>query len=100
MHGNAKHTSGGLRKADLKYNSNGEIVSRRKSALAKRKENPALKRWRAAVKKVYKRPKYAGRFIAIKKVSAFYKAVKAEYEKTKTKPKPKGKAKKAMKSKK
>lgn len=85
MHGNAKHTSGGLRKADLKYNSNGEIVSRRNWALAKRKENPALKRWRATVKKVYKRPKYAGRFIAIKKGSAFHKAVKAEYEKTKPK---------------
>ena len=36
MHGNAKHTSGGLTKEDLKYNRSGRIVSRRKSSYAKR----------------------------------------------------------------
>jgi len=32
MHGTAHHTSGGLTKADLKYNKHGKIVSRKKSA--------------------------------------------------------------------
>lgn len=36
MHGTAHHTSGGLTKADLKYNKFGRIVSARKSALGKR----------------------------------------------------------------
>lgn len=31
MHGNAKSTSGGLRKKDLKYNKSGSIVSKKKS---------------------------------------------------------------------
>lgn len=35
MHGTAKRTSGGLTKADLKYNK-GRIVSKRKSELAKK----------------------------------------------------------------
>lgn len=36
MHGTAHHTSGGLTKSDLKYNKWGRIVSRKKSALAKK----------------------------------------------------------------
>lgn len=36
MHGTAHHTSGGLTKTDLKYNKWGRIVSRAKSAKAKR----------------------------------------------------------------
>ena len=32
MHGTADHTSGGLKKGDLKYNKSGRIVSRKKSA--------------------------------------------------------------------
>ncbi len=35
MHGNAKHTSGGLTKKDLKYNKSGKIVSVKKSAQGK-----------------------------------------------------------------
>ena len=35
MHGNAVHTSGGLRKDDLKYNKNRAIVSKRRSDMAK-----------------------------------------------------------------
>jgi hypothetical protein len=42
MHGNAHHTSGGLTKADLKYNKWGRIVSRKKSSKAK-KENRLVK---------------------------------------------------------
>ena len=33
-HGNAKHTSGGLEKSDLKMNKRGEIVSVKASAMA------------------------------------------------------------------
>ena len=36
MHGNAKKTSGGLTKSQLKYNKQGRIVSRKASALAKK----------------------------------------------------------------
>jgi hypothetical protein len=36
MHGTAHHTSGGLTKSDLKYNKAGRIVSRKKSATAKK----------------------------------------------------------------
>jgi hypothetical protein len=42
IHGKAHHTSGGLTKADLKYNKWGRIVSRKKSAKAK-KENRLVK---------------------------------------------------------
>ena len=33
MHGNAKKTSGGLTKSQLKYNKQGKIVSKKASAL-------------------------------------------------------------------
>ena len=36
MHDTAHHTTGGLTKSDLKYNKWGRIVSRRKSAMAKK----------------------------------------------------------------
>ena len=42
MHGTADHTSGGLTKGDLKYNKWGRIVSKAKSAKAK-KENRLVK---------------------------------------------------------
>jgi hypothetical protein len=38
MHGSAHHTSGGLTKGDLKYNKHGRIVSRKKSAKAKKEK--------------------------------------------------------------
>ncbi len=51
MHGTSRHTSGGLTKAQLKYNKSGEIVSRKKSdkmkkryLSMKRKNGPV---WRA-----------------------------------------------------
>ena len=44
MHGNAKRTSGGLRKKDLKYNKKtGKIVSVKASKLAKKRGT--LKKW-------------------------------------------------------
>ena len=42
MNGNALRTPGGLRKKDLKYNKNGRIVSKKRSARAKR-ENRLVK---------------------------------------------------------
>lgn len=42
MHGTAHHTTGGLTKTDLKYNKWGRIVSKAKSAKAK-KENRLVK---------------------------------------------------------
>lgn len=36
MNGTAKHTSGGLKKKDLKYNKHGRIVSRKASANGKK----------------------------------------------------------------
>lgn len=38
MHGTADHTSGGLKKSDLKYNKYGRIVSRKKSQKAKKEK--------------------------------------------------------------
>jgi hypothetical protein len=38
MHGTAHHTSGGLTTGDLKYNKWGRIVSRRKSATARKEK--------------------------------------------------------------
>lgn len=38
FHGTAKHTSGGLTKNDLVQNKRGEIVSAKKSAMAKKKK--------------------------------------------------------------
>jgi len=81
IHGNATKTSGGLVKSDLKRNKSGSIVSKKKSLKAKKKESPLLKAWRSSVREVYKKPKYAGRFIPIKRGSQFYKDVKAEYAK-------------------
>lgn len=42
MHGTAKMTSGGLTKSDLKYNKNGNIVSKKKSEDAKKNINKNL----------------------------------------------------------
>ena len=41
MHGTADRTSGGLKKADLKYNKNKKIVSKKASARAKRENRLA-----------------------------------------------------------
>ena len=80
FHGNAQKTSGGLRKSDLKLNKGGEIVSKKSSALAKKKEPEALKRWRKSVKKVSSKPKFKGKFNLLKKGTPFYRAVKKDYD--------------------
>jgi len=79
MHGNALHTSGGLKKSDLKRNKSGSIVSKKKSVGASRKESPLLVAWRQSVKDTYKLSKYNGKFIPLKKGTTFYKDVKAAY---------------------
>ena len=45
MHGNAKKTSGGLTKSQLKYNKQGKIVSRKASSAAKRSNNLVKAGW-------------------------------------------------------
>ena len=80
MRGTALKTSGGLTKKDLKMNAAGAIVSKKQSSRAKRTESPLLKMWRDSVKEVYKDPKYRGRFIKIKRGTAFYKAVYKAYQ--------------------
>jgi len=80
FHNNAKHTSGGLTKSDLKKNKNGEIVSIKNSARAKRKMSPMLKAWASSVKTVSAEPAYVGKFNKMNKSGTFYKKVKALYK--------------------
>lgn len=47
MHGTAKRTSGGLTKKDLKYNKWGQIVSKKKSTLAKSQKHLEKAGWTA-----------------------------------------------------
>ena len=64
MNGNALKTSGDLRKKDLKYNKQGRIVSRKKSAKAK-KENRLVKSGY-----VTEKGKFGSTFVGEKKRSA------------------------------
>ncbi|CAM9154333.1 unnamed protein product, partial [Ectocarpus sp. 8 AP-2014] len=80
MHGTALRTSGGLTKKDLKLNDAGKIVSKRQSSVAKRTESPMMQKWRDAVKEVYKNPKYQGRFVPIRKGTAFYREIVKAYQ--------------------
>ena len=52
LSGHASKTVGGLKKSDLTRNKQGKIVSKKKSAAAKK--NPALQNWLKAVKKAKK----------------------------------------------
>lgn len=81
FNGNAKHTSGGLIKSQLKLNKGHDIVSKKNSARAKRTESSLMGAWRASVKKISALPKYEGKFNKLNKSGTFYKAVKAEYKK-------------------
>jgi len=78
FNGGKAKTSGGLKKSDLKKNRNGKIVSAAASASAKKKfmKSP-LYNWSIALKKVHKKLGFKG-FVACKKGTAYYKAVKAE----------------------
>jgi hypothetical protein len=82
MHGNAKHTSGGLKKEDLKYKVSGgrKIVSKKVSQRATRTVPRELALWRSALKERGALRK--GQFIAVSKkhTPAEYNAVMAIYE--------------------
>jgi len=80
FHSTKDKTAGGLKKSDLKLNKNGEIVSKKNSARAKKTEPVQLKLWRDSVKKVSGEPKYDGKFTLLKKGTPFYKDVKALYK--------------------
>lgn len=85
MNGTALHTSGGLTKSDLKRKTVGKganaqtrIVSKAASANAKRNVPPQLKIWRDALKSTGVQRK--GEFTPIKRGTAMYKKVRADYE--------------------
>tara|TARA_Y100001958_G_C21237545_1_gene564339 strand:+ start:1139 stop:1420 length:282 start_codon:yes stop_codon:yes gene_type:complete len=66
MNGTAEHTPGGLRKSDLKYNSQGRIVSKKKSIQAKKDQRLKKAGWThkkgefGAIKIEQKSPKKKG----------------------------------------
>ena len=66
MNGTAEHTSGGLKKSDLKYNSQGRIVSKKRSMQAKKDQRLKKAGWThkkgefGAVKIEQKSPKKKG----------------------------------------
>merc|ERR1711862_471602 len=66
-------TVGGLKKSDLKKNSEGKIVSKRRSASSKKNfQNSPLKKWGLACSRARKALGLKG-FVPCKKGSAFYK---------------------------
>ena len=75
LHGTADQTSGGLKKKDLKRNSDGRIVSKKQVKAL----NPYAKAWSEATKKVMDDRKRRDDFQPIKKGNATYKKVKKEY---------------------
>ena len=80
MHKNALKTSGGLTKKDLIYNKSGAIVSKKKSALAKKSENGLLKLWREAMKEVMASKQYKDKFVVVKRGTTLHKKVFSVYE--------------------
>merc|ERR1719389_1538154 len=74
--GGKEKTVGGLTKSDLVLNSKGKVVSKKRSALAKKMyKNSPLKVWADAVQKARKELGVKG-FVAVKKGSALYKKAK------------------------
>merc|ERR1719267_305903 len=69
-----------LKKTDLVKSKSGKIVSRKKSALAKKRYASGIGKWTAAVVKARKELGVKG-FVAIKKGSALYKKAKEFYGK-------------------
>merc|ERR1712039_948256 len=74
--GSKEKTSTGLKKSDLMKSKSGKIITK-KSHAAEKKAYKNIKAWVEATKKVRKAMGLKG-FVAIKKGTAFYKAVKAE----------------------
>merc|ERR1712138_156175 len=75
--GNKEKTVGGMTKSDLIKNKYGKIVSKKRSAFAKK--NNFIKGWTTAVQKARKALGLKG-FVAIKKGSALYKKAKELYQ--------------------
>merc|ERR1712036_152582 len=68
MRGTKEKTASGLKKSDLIINKRGKIVSKKKSALAKKRFASSVGPWMQAVKKARAALKVKG-FVAIKKGS-------------------------------
>merc|ERR1712164_87321 len=75
--GTKEKTATGLTKSDLIKNKFGKIVSKKRSAFAKK--NNFIKGWTTAVQKARKALGLKG-FVAIKKGSALYKKAKEFYQ--------------------
>merc|ERR1711998_817691 len=71
FHGTKEKTYTGLTKGDLIKNARGKIVSKKASALAKKRYATSVKGWIVAVQKARKALGVKG-FVAIKKGSALY----------------------------
>merc|ERR1719281_2078199 len=80
LHGHKEKTKTGLTKADLMKNKNGKIVSKKQSALAKKRFASTVGPWIKACKKARAALKIKG-FAAIKKGSPLYIKAKEFYTK-------------------
>merc|ERR1712138_367733 len=78
LRGNKEKTVGGLSKADLMINKRGKVVSKKQSALAKKRFASSVGPWMQAVKKARAALKLKG-FVAIKKGSPLYIKAKEIY---------------------
>merc|ERR1739845_114227 len=78
LRGTKEKTSSGMTKADLMLNKRGKVVSKKKSALAKKRFASSVGPWMQAVKKARAALKVKG-FVAIKKGSPLYIKAKEIY---------------------
>merc|ERR1719378_1737123 len=78
LRGTKEQTPGGLTKSDLIKNKRGKIVSKKQSALAKKRFAGSVGPWMQAVKKARAALKLKG-FVAIKKGSPLYVKAKEFY---------------------
>merc|ERR1719375_1412365 len=77
--GSKVKTSGGLKKSDLVKNKAGKVVSKKASLRAKNSKNgKKILKWAAATKQARKQLGVKG-FVAVKKGSKLYNAVRAIY---------------------
>ena len=81
FNGSRERTVGGLTKKDLMVNKAGKVVSKKQAGLAKGrlKKKSGLGKWIAAVKQVRKEMGLQG-FVAIKKGTPYYAAVRKIYD--------------------
>merc|ERR1712193_432216 len=79
LRGSKEKTSSGLKKSDLMKNKTGKIVSKKMSALAKKRFSQTVGPWMQACKKARAALKIKG-FVAIKKGSPLYVKAKEFYK--------------------